>query len=239
MIHRVRGTGSVIACLAFALAGAWGPLIVEAPSAATAAPATSLGGSAATLPSPALASLLATAAQQKANTGSSVQSAGSDAVGRFSNLLGTVRDTLYSSLEIAALLLLLALVVVLVRWLFKDTQQMTILPFQVGGKEETYSSQAIADAFVAEINRIATIHGRRIPGVKNERISLSSVAPSGASLNDNIANIGTVGVSQTEPRHGEWVHIFATLMADPLSWHHHLLLAARHAGSQAPTHCPH
>ena len=119
--------------------------------------------------------------------------------------MATFSDIMISSLKIAVVLLTFLLLAMFVRWLSKDEQGITVLPFEITIQDNTYRSEAISQFLVAELQRIIQIHDKDrhredlsgfVP-VESEKMDLPFFAPTRSitseNLSYNIVNIGDIG----------------------------------------------
>lgn len=118
--------------------------------------------------------------------------------------------------------------IMFVRWLCKDEDGMTILPFEVATDEDAYSGKAISDLLTSELLRIKQVHEvlpKKIPPIKSppirsesekitesEHFSLPPVVPKGENLSYKITEVGAVQVGPV------WVLIGPLLAAFKQLW---------------------
>lgn len=103
-------------------------------------------------------------------------------------------------LKITAVLLIFILFLIVISWLSKEEQGVTIYPFEVVPEGNNINGEAISHLIVAEMERIRQIHDFKyecIKPIEVEKLNLSYFssprAPTKENLCYNIAELGTVG----------------------------------------------
>lgn len=110
--------------------------------------------------------------------------------------LDSLRDVTFSLAQALAVLMLLTFIVILVHWMSRRVGT-AILPFENATGEDKYNGKAISDSLIAELQRIRQIHLIGHEGIQPEELGLPNLAPNNESLNEGIAEMGTVGVGET------------------------------------------
>lgn len=105
-----------------------------------------------------------------------------------------------SILKITGVLLIFILLLMVISWLSKEEQGVTIYPFEVVPEGNNANGEAISHLIVAEMERIRQIHDFQYEGIKPievEKLNLSYFssprAPTKENLCYNIAELGTLG----------------------------------------------
>jgi len=118
-----------------------------------------------------------------------------------------LRDAIFLLLQIAGMLLVFFILYIFNEWLCGKNAGIIVLPFDNTTDQKQYSGKAISDSLIAELNRIRHIHNCLCEcedEVTLNKMNFSSqwskdCPPfSNYTLNENIANLGTVGHGQIE-----------------------------------------
>ena len=131
-------------------------------------------------------------------------------------IMGASSDIMVSLLIIVGCVLVLAFLVMFIRWLSKDEEGIMILPFDVAAGDDKYSGKAISQLLTAELLSISRIHDPEvkyegITPIESERLSLPVIAPSSENLTYTVTQMGPVGLGMTSIHIGPLMAILKRL----------------------------
>jgi tetratricopeptide (TPR) repeat protein len=140
-------------------------------------------------------------------------------ISSFLPIMNGIKDSLLDIVLVAVLMLLLSLVILLFLWMLGLVGKGTkILPFDVATQSK-YNGNAISDLLVSELHRINVINNLESKGIRvsSERISLPQLAPARENLDSSIANIGTIGMGDSQLSVGNMLMLLKRLwpIGDP------------------------
>jgi tetratricopeptide (TPR) repeat protein len=114
----------------------------------------------------------------------------------FLGSLNTISDIAFNLLKIGSFLLLLFLMILLARRVFKKEKGLVIVPFETSGNEQgKYNGKLVSDLLTGELQRILKVHGHKFEeiSITAENLSIPDIVPKGETLDYSIADMGTVG----------------------------------------------
>jgi tetratricopeptide (TPR) repeat protein len=141
---------------------------------------------------------------------------GVDSIDALRDFTTASKDIMLSLLIIVGVILILAFLVMFIRWLSKDEEGIMILAFEVAAGDDTYSGKAISQLVTAELLRISRIHDpeviyKGITPIESERLSLPVIAPSSENLTYTVTQMGPVGLGMTSIHIGPLMAILKRL----------------------------
>jgi hypothetical protein len=107
--------------------------------------------------------------------------------------------------RIALYLLLIIILFMFVRWVFRKEEGTVLLPFEKTSAEVKYDGKAILDSLIAELHRIRQIHLVKREAIESDEIRIQ-VAPPDKEVQANLPDVRTSG------RVGETVALIISLL---------------------------
>ena len=132
----------------------------------------------------------------------------------FLGSLNTISDIAFNLLKIGSFLLLLFLMILLARRVFKKEEGLIIMPFETSGNEQgKYNGKLVSDLLTGELQRILKVHSHEFEGIsiKAENLSIPEIMPKSETLDYSIADIGTLGNGSTTLSIGSLIVAFKRL----------------------------